>query len=140
MHRNFWIETVALITDNQKSIHGCVRLAGSIPKIGISRRSPRACDGRPTIALNKNSIAMKISWIAGSRVWSRNWADYKITLESMVALKLAKRSRFRGMREEPQNRHLGRKLGPNPAVPFIAIERREPQCHTRLSRQKKIRP
>ena len=42
----------------------------------------------------------------------------------MAALKLAKRSRFRGMREEPQNRHLGRKLGPNPAAPLTAIERR----------------
>jgi hypothetical protein len=28
------------------------------------------------------------------------------------------------MREEPQNRHLGRKLGPNPAAPLTAIERR----------------
>jgi len=65
MHRNFWIETVALITDNQKSIHGCVRLAGSTPKIGISRRSRSGCAGRRTIALNKNSIAMKISWTAG---------------------------------------------------------------------------
>ena len=63
--RNFWIETVALITDNQKLIHGCVRLAGSLPKIGISRRSRRACDGRRTIALNKNSNVMKISWTVG---------------------------------------------------------------------------
>ena len=42
----------------------------------------------------------------------------------MVAFGLAKRSRIRGMREEPQNRHLGRKLGPNPAAPLTAIERR----------------
>ena len=42
----------------------------------------------------------------------------------MAALKLAKRSRFREMREEPQNRHLGSKLGPNPAAPLIAIQRR----------------
>src|SRR6516225_3586813 len=42
----------------------------------------------------------------------------------MAALKLAKRSRFRGIREEPQNRHLGSKLGPNPTAPLIAVERR----------------
>src|ERR1700758_5116878 len=28
------------------------------------------------------------------------------------------------MREEPQNRHLGSKLGPNQATPLVAIERR----------------
>ena len=42
----------------------------------------------------------------------------------MAALKLANRSRFRGMREEPQSRHLGSKLGPNPTAPLIAVERR----------------
>ena len=42
----------------------------------------------------------------------------------MVAFGLAKRSRFRGMREESQNRHLGRKLRPNPTAPLIAVERR----------------
>ena len=42
----------------------------------------------------------------------------------MAALKFAKRSRFRGMREEPQNRHLGSKLGAKPAAPLIAVERR----------------
>ena len=42
----------------------------------------------------------------------------------MAALKLAKRSRFRGMRAEPQNRHLESKLGPSPTAPLIAIERR----------------
>src|SRR6516164_8408605 len=42
----------------------------------------------------------------------------------MVAFELAKRSRIRGMREEPQNRHLGSKLGPNPTAPLIAVERR----------------
>jgi hypothetical protein len=28
------------------------------------------------------------------------------------------------MREEPQNRHLGSKLGPKPAAPLVAVERR----------------
>ena len=62
--RNFWIETVALITDNPKSIRGCVRLASSIPMIGVFRRSQSGCAGRRTSAMNKSSISTKRTWAA----------------------------------------------------------------------------
>jgi hypothetical protein len=52
-------------------------------------------------------------------VCSPSWADCKIRLKSMAAVRLAKRLRIQwGMQGEPQNLHLGSKLGPNPPAPL----------------------
>jgi hypothetical protein len=83
-HCSLWVETVALITGNQRSSLSSVRLATSIPMTGGFRQSQNGCDGRRTIATKRGSMLAKRSWMGVS----------KILGESIVAFKLGNTLRF----------------------------------------------